>query len=89
MTEPEKFKLRDVFWSLILPLLVGILIIALPTLIGPGAKHLFGEESPIPIILTFGFAQMLDGLEPDDNVVTCSRKILLNCVEHSVVYFGM
>ena len=59
MTEPEKFKLKDIFWGIIVPLLVGILIIALPTFLGPGAKHLFGEMSPIPIILTYGFAQML------------------------------
>ena len=59
MTETGKLKLNDIIWGIIIPLLVGILIIALPTFLGPGAKHLFGEMSPIPVILTFGLAQMV------------------------------
>ena len=59
MTETGKLKLNDITWGIIIPLLVGILIIALPTFLGPGAKHLFGEMSPIPVILTFGLAQMV------------------------------
>lgn len=59
MTETPKFKLSDILYAVVIPVIVGIIIIALPSIVGPGAKHLLGEGSPIPIILTVGFAQML------------------------------
>jgi hypothetical protein len=61
MTEPEKFKLKNLIWSLIIPTLIGLLIIAFATVIRSALLIAFPLEggSPIPHILTFGFAQML------------------------------
>lgn len=57
--EAEKFKLKDLLYGLVIPIIVGLLIIAFPTIIRPGAIGIFGDQSPIPHILSFGFAQML------------------------------
>lgn len=57
--EAEKFKLKDLLYGLVIPVIVGLLIIAFPTIIRPGAIGIFGDQSPIPHILSFGFAQML------------------------------
>jgi hypothetical protein len=59
MTEPEKFKISDILYAIVIPIIVAIIIIALPVIIGPGVSHIVGTESPIPFIITYGFAQML------------------------------
>ncbi len=59
MTEPEKLKLSNVLWGVVIPVLVGVLIIALPVLIGPGLSHVLGAASVVPIIFTFGLANMV------------------------------
>ncbi len=55
----ESFKLKDILYGLIIPILVAILIILFPTIIGPAATSAFGADSPIPQILTHGFALMV------------------------------
>jgi hypothetical protein len=57
--EPEKFKLKDIGYGLVIPIIVALLVIAFPTIIRPGAIGIFGDQSPIPHIISFGFAQML------------------------------
>jgi hypothetical protein len=70
LTEPEKFKLADILYGLVVPLLIGILIIAFPAVIRPALDAAFpgpdmftgAEGSPyafITVILTHGFAQMI------------------------------
>jgi uncharacterized membrane protein YeaQ/YmgE (transglycosylase-associated protein family) len=59
--EPEKFKLKDLGYGLVVPILVGLLILAFATVIRSGLLSIFPMETgnPIPHILTFGFAQMI------------------------------
>jgi uncharacterized membrane protein YeaQ/YmgE (transglycosylase-associated protein family) len=59
--EPEKFKLKDLGYGLVIPILVGLLILAFATVIRSGLLSAFPMETgnPIPHILTFGFAQMI------------------------------
>ena len=59
--EPEKFKLKDLGYGLVVPVLVGLLILAFATVIRSGLLSAFPMETgnPIPHILTFGFAQMI------------------------------
>jgi len=59
LTEPEKFKISDILYGIVVPIIVAIIIIALPVVIGPGVSHALGSASPIPFIITYGFAQML------------------------------
>jgi hypothetical protein len=70
LAEPEKFKLADILYGLVVPLLIGILIIAFPAVIRPALDAAFpapdmmtgAEGSPyafITVILTHGFAQMI------------------------------
>ena len=70
MAEPEKFKLADILYGLVIPVLIGILIIAFPAIFRPGLDALFpgpdmmtgAEGSPyafITVILTHGFSQMI------------------------------
>jgi hypothetical protein len=59
LTEPEKFKISDILYAIVIPIIVAIIIIALPVIIGPGVSHALGSGSPIPFIITYGFAQML------------------------------
>lgn len=69
MTEPEKFKLGDILYGLVIPLLVGILIILFPAVFRPALDATFPpatmmnpEGSPyafITVILTHGFASMI------------------------------
>ena len=54
----EPFKLKDLLYGLIVPILVAILIMLFPTVIGPAATSAFGVDSPLPQILTHGFALM-------------------------------
>ena len=70
MAEPEKFKLADILYGLVVPVLIGILIIAFPAIIRPALDATFpppdmmtgAEGSPyafITVILTHGFSQMI------------------------------
>lgn len=59
MTEPEKFKLGNLKWGLIIPIIIGLLIIAFATVIRSFLVTNLPMDSPIPHILTFGFAQMI------------------------------
>jgi uncharacterized membrane protein YeaQ/YmgE (transglycosylase-associated protein family) len=59
LTETEPFKLKDIGFGLVVPILVGLLIIAFPTILRPGAIGIFTDQSPIPHIISFGFGQML------------------------------
>ena len=70
MAEPEKFKLADILYGLVVPLLIGILIIAFPTVLRPALDSWFPvgdmiagtEGSPyafLTVIFTHGFAQMI------------------------------
>ena len=59
--ETKKFNLKNLLWGLIIPIIVGLLIIAFATVIRSALLSAFPieEGSPIPHILTFGFAQMI------------------------------
>jgi uncharacterized membrane protein YeaQ/YmgE (transglycosylase-associated protein family) len=61
LTEPEKFKLRNLLWGFIVPVIVGLVIILFATVLRSALLSAFPVEtgSPIPHILTFGFAQMI------------------------------
>ncbi|MEM2098279.1 MAG: hypothetical protein QXU99_00825 [Candidatus Bathyarchaeia archaeon] len=70
MTEPEKFKLKDILYGLVLPVIVAIIILLFPTVIKnacdaafPPANMATGDPgSPyafITVILTHGFALMI------------------------------
>jgi hypothetical protein len=70
MAEPEKFKIADVLYGLVIPLLVGILIVIFPAVLRPALDATFppadmftgAEGSPyafITVILTHGFASMI------------------------------
>jgi hypothetical protein len=70
LAEPEKFKLADILYGLVVPVLIGILIIAFPAIIRPALDATFpppdmmtgAEGSPyafITVILTHGFSQMI------------------------------
>jgi hypothetical protein len=70
LAEPENFKLADILYGLVVPLLVGLLIIAFPTILRPALDSWFPaadmmmgtEASPyafLTVIFTHGFAQMI------------------------------
>ena len=61
MTEAGKFSLNTLLWGLVIPVIIGLLIIAFATVIRSALLSAFPVEtgSPIPHILTFGFAQMI------------------------------
>jgi len=70
LAEPEKFKLADILYGLVIPLLIGILIIAFPAVIRPALDAAFPAPdmvtgaggSPyafLTVIFTHGFAQMV------------------------------
>ena len=54
----EPFKLKDILYGLVVPVIVAILIMLFPTVIGPAATSAFGADNPLPQILTHGFAMM-------------------------------
>ena len=58
MTEENPFKLSDVLYGVIVPVLVAIIVLLFPTVIGPAANSAFGSGSALPNILTHGFALM-------------------------------
>ncbi len=68
--ETEKFKLADLLYGLVIPILVGLLIVAFPAVIRPGLDHYFpagdlmtgAGASPyafLTAIFTHGFALMV------------------------------
>ena len=61
MTETEKFGLKYWFWNLVLPIIVGLLIVAFATAIRDALLSAFPMESgsPIPYIFTFGLTKMV------------------------------
>ena len=69
MTEPEKFKLKDIGYGLIVPLIVAIVIVLFPAVLRPALDSWFPPptmEDPvgspyafITVIFTHGFALMV------------------------------
>jgi hypothetical protein len=58
--ETEKFKLKDLFDGLVIPILLVVLIFFFGIYLNPqGSFHLLGNTSVIAVILTQGFAQMI------------------------------
>jgi hypothetical protein len=58
--EPEKFKIKDLFDAIVIPIILVILIFVLAFYVNPtGAYHVIGEANVLAVILTQGFAQML------------------------------
>ena len=58
--ETEKFKLMDIFYGIIVPLILVLLIFFLAIYVNvSGTHHLIGTTNVIAIILTTGFAQMI------------------------------
>jgi hypothetical protein len=61
--EPEKFKLSDILYGIVIPLLLVLLIAVLAIYVNPGGQfHVLGYEGvggTIAIIFTQGFAQMI------------------------------
>lgn len=67
--ETEKFKLKDIGYGLVIPILVGLLIVAFPAVLRPALDSWFpppdmagNPGSPyafVTVILTHGFAQMV------------------------------
>jgi hypothetical protein len=60
--EPEKFKLKDIGYGLVVPILVGLLIVAFPAVLRPALDNAFpasGSYAFLTVIFTHGFAQMI------------------------------
>jgi hypothetical protein len=61
--ETEKFKLKDIGWGLIVPILVGLLVIFFPAVLRPTFDAWFpAATSPyafLTVIFTHGFAQII------------------------------
>ena len=57
--ETEKFKMSDILYGAVLPIIIGLVIVAFATVIRGFLVANLPMESPIPHILTFGFAQMI------------------------------
>lgn len=58
--ETPKFKLADIFYAVIIPLILVFLIYFLAVDINPsGTIHMIGNTDVIAVILTDGFAQMI------------------------------
>ena len=58
--EPEKFKIKDLFDGIVIPIILVLLIFVLAVYVNvTGEYHVLGEENVISIILTQGFAQMI------------------------------
>ena len=62
--EPEKFKLSDILYGLVVPLILVLLIFVLAVYVNPGGQyHVLGVGTDIlgtiGVILTQGFAQMI------------------------------
>lgn len=63
MTEPEKFKLADILYGIVIPMILVLLIYVLAVYVNPsGLIHVLGQAGAggtIAVILTQGFAQMI------------------------------
>ena len=61
--ETEKFKLIDIFYGIIIPLILVLLVVVLAVYVNPGGEHhvlgLTGLSGTIAVIFTEGFAQMI------------------------------
>ncbi len=57
--ETEKFKMSDILYGAVLPIIIGLVIVAFATVIRGFLVTNLPMDSPIPHILTFGFAQMI------------------------------
>jgi len=58
--ETEKFKLSDILYAIVIPLILVILIYVLAVYVNlTGQFHVLGENNVIGVILTQGFAQMI------------------------------
>lgn len=61
--EPEKFKIKDILYGIIIPMILVLLIYVLAVYVNPtGPNHVFGQAGTggtVAIILTQGFAQMI------------------------------
>ena len=58
--ETEKFKLKDLFDGIVIPIILVLLIFFLAVYINvTGPNHIIGESNVIAVILTSGFAQMI------------------------------
>jgi len=58
--EPEKFKLKDLFDGMVIPIILVLLIFFLAIYVNvTGPYHVLGETNVIAVILTSGFAQMI------------------------------
>jgi hypothetical protein len=61
--EPEKFKLSDILYGIVIPLLLVLLIAVLAIYVNPGGQfHVLGQlgiGGTIAVIFTQGFAQMI------------------------------
>ncbi len=58
--ETEKFKLIDIFYGIVIPIILVLLVFFLAIYINPsGTKAMIGNTSVIAVILTQGFAQMI------------------------------
>ena len=70
MTETEKFKVADILYGLVVPVIVGIVIILFPAVLRPALDAAFPPGDPLTgagassyafltVIFTHGFAQMI------------------------------
>lgn len=68
--ETEKFKLADILYGLVIPVIVGLIIVAFPAVLRPALDGIFPAGDPmsgagaspyafVTVILTHGFAQMV------------------------------
>jgi hypothetical protein len=58
--ETQKFKLVDIFYGVIIPLILVLLIFFLAIYVNvSGTHHILGASNTIAVILTSGFAQMI------------------------------
>ena len=70
MTEPEKFKLGNLKWGFVIPLLIGIVIVLFPAVLRPALDSWFPPGDPmtaagqspyafVTVIFTHGFSLMI------------------------------
>lgn len=63
MTEPEKFKISDILYGIVIPIILVLLIFVLAVYVNPSGAHAVlgasGAGGTIAVILTQGFAQMI------------------------------
>lgn len=58
--ETEKFKLSDIFYAVVIPIILVLLIFFLAIYVNvTGTYHILGATNVIGVILTSGFAQMI------------------------------